>query len=181
MQLVDQIVNQQMVPERPAREQEDFPARSLFERGDFGERIRPFDDARVLPVPELFGTQMIGDDDFFDGPYQLRKLTPDRAGIGVLQHARPIFLVAEKGAATTQQEGIGGAHPLCVVMIEVLVTVVVFVVVIEDGVEAFVFPIIVAVQGNKVADNEFAHKPIPPNDYTKVFQTSCKRRSISSE
>ena len=49
VELVDQIVQQQLIPENPARQDQDVSAGLLFERGDLRGRVGHFDDARIVP------------------------------------------------------------------------------------------------------------------------------------
>ena len=49
----------------------------------------------------------------------------------------------------------------CSVVIEAIVALVVFVIVVKQGVDTFVLPFVVAIQCNKVVDNEFTHETAP--------------------
>lgn len=59
MQFVDQVVNQQTVPQQTARKHHDVSACVLFEGGNHRVGIRPFDDARIRPGGDVIGRELI--------------------------------------------------------------------------------------------------------------------------
>ena len=53
MQLIDQSVDQQIVPEQATQDHKDIFAAFVFERGDLLVRICSFDDTGILPWVEF--------------------------------------------------------------------------------------------------------------------------------
>jgi hypothetical protein len=154
VQLVDEAVDQQIVPERAAAEDQDVLTGLSLEPGDPLVGVRAADDAGVAPRFRLFWGQTVRYDHLVYGVVEPRYLPLEWPGFGIIRHRRPESLEPVV-RGTSEEQCVGRAQPLGVVGVEALVRRV-SPTIVEQGHDVLARPLVETIQGHGVAHDQFA-------------------------
>lgn len=94
-----------------------------------------------------------------------------RRRLRVAGDARPVFHIPQVRLPPAEQQRVGRAHALGVVVIEVLVVGIVFVEILEQGPKIPILSFVIAVKREEVTDDQFAH-------WTRLFWAPPQPRTI---